>query len=491
MEPNESSLQVEIVSPDPQLMESMRSVGYTIEAAVADVIDNSITAEATNIDLRYSSNGPFEIAIVDDGYGMNREGAIDAMRLAARSPMDNRKEGDLGRFGLGLKTASLSQCRRLTLVTKQGENVYAYCWNLDHVIQTHSWALIKLEPGEYESLLGWEVLEKYEHGTLINWRDIDQVSVTEGSSQDDFNLALMRVSEHLSLVFHRFLAGTDVEKRFIRVNGKAIKPLDPFLEGHKSTQVSPVETIDVEGEEVKACAYTLPYITKLSNADKEQIKVLGVLRDSQGFYIYRAHRLVIWGTWFRVTTRTEHAKLTRVKVDIPNSLDHLWSLDIKKSAAEPPAIVRKRLKELAQRMTTPSTKVQRFRGRKLKSADPITRMWNHIEDRDHFRYEINRQHPDIARLEESLDPEGIQIFGDLLGLIEATFPVVDAHNRLSQDAVPIQENLDSEALLQRAIAGWEHLKSMFTVEQYASQIAKTEPYNLVDNIESSLVKALS
>jgi len=102
-----------VVTPDPALLESMRSIGYTVEAAVADVIDNSVAAEASSVDIFVSSDGPFEVAIVDDGVGMSRDEAVNAMRLAATSPSRVRRSDDLGRFGLGLKTASLSQCRTL------------------------------------------------------------------------------------------------------------------------------------------------------------------------------------------------------------------------------------------------------------------------------------------------------------------------------------------------------------------------------------------
>lgn len=482
----------ELVAPDPQLLESMRSVGYTVEAAVADVVDNSIAAHALNIDLLVSAAGPFEFAIVDDGVGMTEAMARDAMRLAARSPLAERQPSDLGRFGLGLKTASLSQCRRLTLVTKQAGKVIAYCWNLDHVIQTHTWALLRLDPDEYTSLLGWDLLERHDSGTLVNWRDLDQLQITEGRLQQDLDAAAIRVREHVGLVFHRFLSGKDVEKRHLRMNGTLVEPTDPFLESHRSTQVSPVESINVDGTIVTAQAYTLPYIGKLNRSQRESALKVGQLRDSQGFYVYRAHRLVIWGTWFRVAPRTEMAKLTRVKVDVPNTLDHMWALDIKKSAAEPPPSVRKRLRELAVQMTTPSQKVQRFRGRRLKADDPVTRMWNLVEDRDEFRYEINRDHPDVKGLGDALSADAQGLLGDLLAAIEATFPVVDSHNRLSQDRISAQARVSESELLEGAVDAWPKFKAMgFDFEQFIRVITSTEPYNLVESLSESLRKELN
>ena len=137
-----------VVTPDPALLESMRSIGYTIESAVADVIDNSVAANASNVEILFSSSGPFEIAVVDDGTGMSRDEAVTAMRLAATSPTTERRPEDLGRFGLGLKTASLSQCRTLTLATKKNGELTVLRWSLDYVIDTGDWSLIELDPSE-------------------------------------------------------------------------------------------------------------------------------------------------------------------------------------------------------------------------------------------------------------------------------------------------------------------------------------------------------
>lgn len=477
----------EIVAPDPQLLESMRSVGYTVEAAVADVMDNSVAAAATNISLHVSPAGPFEMAIVDDGTGMSPEGAVDAMRLAARSPSDERGPHDLGRFGLGLKTASLSQCRRLTVVTKRDGVLTALCWSLDYVIQTNSWSLLRLDEDECESLLGWTEFEAYESGTLVNWRDLDQLQITEGSDQESLDRAIIRVRDHIGLVFHRFISGTDAPKTFIRCNGGAIAALDPFLAAHRSTQVGPVESIDVGGETVTTQAFTLPYLARLGGDTRREALKLGQLRDTQGFYVYRARRLVIWGTWFRVTPRTELAKLTRVRVDVPNTLDQLWSLDIKKSAADPPPEVRRRLKELAARMTTPSHRTQRFRGRKVKADDPVDRVWGLIEDRDEFRYEINRDHPSLARLTDELSPAAVRNLEMVLNMIEATFPVVDAHNRLSSDGVSSQHMLTDEQLLTDALTLWPRFRELdFTVDGFIDVLTASEPYNLSEQLPKLL-----
>ena len=133
----------------------------------------------------------------------------------------------------------------------------------------------------------------------------------------------------------------------------------------------------------------MPYLSKLTAKDRATALISGTLRDTQGFYIYRAYRLVQWGTWFRLMPKGDMSKLARVQVDIPNSLDDLWSLDIKKSAAIPPAEVRQLLRRLAGQIVQPSQRVQRFRGRRASREDRIQRLWLLIEERGSFRYEIN------------------------------------------------------------------------------------------------------
>ena len=203
---------------------------------------------------------------------------------------------------------------------------------------------------------------------------------------------------------------------------------------------------------VRLIAYTLPYISRLSTADRERALRLGGLRETQGFYVYRGHRLVIWGNWFGVMPRSEMAKLTRVRVDIPNTLDHLWALDVKKSHAEPPPLVRRRLKELAKQMMEPSQRVQLFRGRKVDQPTGITHMWQPIVNGDHFHYTINPEHPTIATFLDGLDSGQQTEFALVLEDIQATFPIVDAHNRLSADSVPSDH--DDDDLLARATNAW-------------------------------------
>lgn len=477
--------------PDPALLESMRSIGYTVESAVADVIDNSIAAGASQVDVLVSADGPFHLAVVDNGRGMTRPEAVDAMRLAAVSPSKARGPEDLGRFGLGLKTASLSQCRTLTLVTKAKGTVTALRWSLDHVMTTGNWALIELESAEITGLLGWHELHAASAGTLVHWGDLDQLAMTEGSEQEDLDRVALRVRDHIALVFHLFIAGDGARRVAFRMNGGAIAPLDPFMSASPKIQRTEWEPIDVEGETVRLMAFTLPYLNRLSAKERDNVLRLGGLRETQGFYVYRGGRLVIWGTWFRVMPRSEMAKLTRVRVDIPNSLDHLWALDVKKSTADPPPKVRNRLRELARTMTLPGERVQRFRGRKVSTSLDIDYLWNVIEESTSFRYEINAAHPTIEAFKQGLSEAQRRQFELVLCDVQATFPVIDAHNRMSGDRVPTLTPSD-EDLLKRAESSWELIRQHgLPVDSFIAGLASADPYCEVPNFAQIMKERLT
>lgn len=480
------------LTPDPHLLESMRAVGYSFETAVADVIDNSIAAEAKTIHLLTSAEGTWRVSVFDDGDGMDRETAVEAMTLAARSPLERRKDSDLGRFGLGLKTASLSQGRRLTVATKRDGVLTVFRWDLDRVLKSGRWLMQEVQPDEAVTLFGFKLLDDVAHGTLVCWDDLDLLTLAEGRAQSDFDDAVKRVKSHCELVFHRFVSGQDARKVTMTVNGESFEDLDPFLRGNKATGRHN-EPLYIQGEQIDVTAYTLPFINKLTISDRRRALAPGSFRDSQGFYIYRGGRLVIWGTWFRLNPKTDLAKLARVRVDVPNSLDHLWALDIKKSAATPPRELRDQLKVLAGQFVRPSARVQTFRGRKPKTEDTITRAWDLVTERESaFRYEINRDHPLIQTLVSRMAAADFPHLDAVLELLETTYPVIDAHNRLSQDAEV--ENLETgvDLLVERA----RQLRPMFAASHpdegdFLAMLLTMDPFSTAGGFEMAYRKQMA
>ena len=346
-------MNVQVVEPRADiLVESTRSIGYTFESALADIIDNSIGNGATHIDVRFSSIDPRYIAILDDGCGMTPDELIIAMRYGSKNVNDQRAESDLGRFGLGLKTASLSQCRKLTVISKKNNVISAASWDLDFIIEQQGWSL---KVYDYDEIVNQynkaipgilEQLNAYETGTIVIWENFDKM--LEGASEPDtlFDEKISIARSHLELIYHNFLDKTSKSPIEIRFNYLPLAAKDPFLTKHPGTQPLSEEYINLEGHNIKVKPYILPYINKLSPSDIELLGTLDDLRNKQGIYVYRNNRLIIWGTWFRLDTKNELNKLARIRVDIPNSLDHIWDIDIKKSTASLPNSIKQNLKFL-------------------------------------------------------------------------------------------------------------------------------------------------
>lgn len=416
----------------PILMESTRAIGYSIETAIADIIDNSIAANASHVDIDFFPVGEAYISILDDGYGMTEEELIAAMQYGSRSPLEIRDDNDLGRYGLGMKTASLSQCRILTVLSKKHGVLSGSQWNLNHVREAESWSLILLGQHEMAAFPSYEKLSKLNNGTLIIWQDLDKFAVGEGDIADAFSRKMKLIREHLSLVFHRYLSGEPGLKRLdIRMNDLSITPLDPFLV-KKSTLLMDEETILVRQQKVTIKPYILPHISKLTQKELRELGGKEGLRKQQGFYIYRNKRLLIWGTWFRLMRQGDLSKLARVQVDIPNSLDDLWTLDIKKSTAVPPEEVKKNLAVVLEKISDGSKKTWTYRGKK-ETSDDIIHVWNRMSSRDGgVYYEVNPDHPMVNFILEN-HPDLRQAMDALLKQISLSLPLNSLYIDLTSD----------------------------------------------------------
>lgn len=426
----------------PSLIESMRAVGYSLESAIADLIDNSISAGSHTVRVRFSPYGEPYIAIIDDGSGMDPEELICAMRHGSRNPKDVRSANDLGRFGLGMKTASLSQCRELTVVSLKTGQLAAARWDLDVVIATEKWTLLLLDPSEIKALPLVDMLSSQGRGTMIVWRRLDRLSAGEGSMETALGGGMVRVREHLALVFHRFLSEEGQSGRMdLSINENPVAPLDPFLTWHRATRKLPEEQIRVENSRVLVQPYILPHYSKL---DPKELELAGGeegLRRQQGFYVYRNRRLIIWGTWFRLARQEELTKLARVRVDMQNSLDHLWTLDIKKSVAHPPLEVRQNLRRIVERIAEGSRRVYKYRGRR-SNEDGWIHIWDRTEGRDGISYLINREHPIITSVVGKLDDEDLGLFHSVLKGLEEMFPVEALYADMASDRRHVRQRPD-------------------------------------------------
>jgi len=443
------------VLPDPvSLIESMRALGYTPETALADLIDNSISAGASVIGVEYDATGEPFVALLDNGHGMDAAELTDAMRHGSRNPADARSAHDLGRFGLGLKTASLSQCRRLTVVSKRGGHVHARCWDLDIVQHENRWVVVVPPAKELKRLPLYAELVAQDSGTLVVWQSLDRLMSDSPRPADEMTARMALLHEHLSLVFHRYTRREGTSPALdIRVNGIRLKPLDPFLKDNSFTQPLEGQEIRVEGERISVQPYVLPHMNHLSLDEAETAGGREGLRSSQGFYVYRNRRLVIRGTWFRLVPKAEAFKLTRVQVDIPNTLDHLWSLDIKKSAAHPPAVIRDRLRDLVEHFHNTGRKTVTWQGRRQKQKAGFVPLWDRIEPgHGRFRYQLNPDHPAIRHLSDGLDDDARRALQQVLDLAAAALPLESIYADMcgdSRDTGQAGEYAETAALARR------------------------------------------
>lgn len=428
----------------PVLMESTRAIGYSIESAIADVIDNSIAAKATEVKISYNFIPKPFIVICDNGRGMDNDSITEAMRYGTSSPSEARSDDDLGRYGLGMKTASLSQARKLTVISKQGNEIVGRRWDLDYIIKTKSWSLQQLDSEEIIQQIGASLLEEYKNGTAVIWENLDKIKSGSVTVEQAIEEKMQDVKKHLELVFHRYLLGDGIKKIKIFMNGIQLVAFDPFFTS-KSTVVMDDEKIEIPGRDGKVIIrpYSLPHP---SNMTKEELDLYGGkdgLRNLQGFYIYRNKRLITWGTWFKLVRMDEFSKLTRVRVDIPNSLDDLWTLDIKKSTAYPPEIVKTRLKQLVGQMSSGSKRTWSFRQKK-EVEDGIVHVWDKVETRQGVKYVVNMEHPSLELLADRLDSESLTLLRQYLETVQNNLPFNNLHLDMHSDVKFIQDDKKEE-----------------------------------------------
>lgn len=407
------------------LSASLRDLGYSLETAIADLVDNSISAGAASIEVICDLSGAQPIvAILDDGKGMTDSELLVAMRHGTANPRQPRSARDLGRFGLGLKTASFSQCRSLTLVgVKDGARCGAE-WDLDRIDAADDWILSILDDVDLDAVPCIDRISM--HGTAVIWRKLDRLfEAQEGHRRDEIvSEKLDALGRHLSLVFHRFLAG-DVKgypRISIAVNGHQVEAFDPFCRKNPATQLLPEEVVHIGDAEVRLQPYVLPHHSRLTAREYDFYQSRSDFISNQGAYIYRNGRLMAWGDWFRLVPKGEATKLARVQIDFPNGLDEDWTIDIKKSRARPPHAVRERLRQIIAKITARSVTVHRGRGQKL-FQEANAPLWERYADHGGIRFAINMQHPLIGSLAAKLQPDEVNVLRVLLDSIAETLPV--------------------------------------------------------------------
>lgn len=340
---------VEVIPSAKRLIRSLRDMGYEFEAAVADLIDNSIEAGANTVRIDVEWNGEDSyVLIADNGTGMSAQQLREALRFGAERDYDTE---DLGKFGLGLKTASLSQCSRLTVASRQNESradINAYCWDLGHIEATNRWEILPVRSVDLQTEARQHLKETT--GTVVIWERLDRIlgyKRPDGeSARKQLNAMCRDLEEHVAMVFHRFLEGAVRGKRLaIYLNGNKVAPWDPFARSEANTQKLEQVVLRVEQEKGKSDVvlepYVLPAQARFSNPDAfNRASGPNKWNRQQGFYIYRADRMIQSGGWSNLRTLDEHNKLARIALYFSPKLDEEFKINVPKMRVVLPATIR-------------------------------------------------------------------------------------------------------------------------------------------------------
>jgi hypothetical protein len=412
-------------TPDPiSLLESNRNLGYSIEEAISDLIDNSISANATKIsyETHWNQGNPYFL-LKDNGKGMSNlnNDLINSFRLGSRNPLDERDPNDLGRFGFGMKTASLSQARILTVITKKkGYNTLALSLDLNFIRDKERW-LLKSADNDFLRT-EFEYLDKLDSGTVIRWDNWDRAPKLE----EDFMSLISNINNYLSVCFHRF-----IEKGVsICCHDYPLEPCSPIPFGEGSALYSKIPL--AKNNKAKQISYILQHPKKWEE-DYENINrfnsfhLFDGFERQQGIYIYRCDRLLTpRGGWLGLLRKGNAAKLARVVIDYPNDADALWSLDITKTNASIPFEFKREIKKLID--TTKKGSVRKIvRGNRNVNrslSQSHSNIWKTSEDREFnsYKYIVDTEHPIFRGLiEENKIKEKDLKF--LLKLISENLPV--------------------------------------------------------------------
>lgn len=386
---------IESIPKAGMLLKSLKSVGYSEEAAIADIVDNAISAKATEIKIQFDYENQ-KILVLDNGMGMSQEDLYENMRIGSADPNAERKSNDLGRFGMGMKTAAFSLGECFTVVTKSSGTISNASWDLTKVDEI-GWQILVDDTHVADSYLD----QYLEHGTAIIITKLDFFAPSKKNTKKDFYKIVTRVREQLGMIFHRFINEDHLK---IYVNDMLLEAWDPFITDNLATQE--LDIVSVLNPDKKTLTeirpYILPHKTKYKN-DIEYSKAGGPKGWSrhQGIYLYRNRRLIVYGSWFGLLVKQPVYNLARIRIDIGTDVDDDWQIDIKKSHASLPAYVRDVLEPIVNICANKSQRVFNARGSYVKRndlSDDLSFVWEQvrINGRNYFR--LNKKHPLLEKI---------------------------------------------------------------------------------------------
>lgn len=423
---------VELIPDAHLLLSSLRSVGYKVEMAIADIIDNCIGAHSTEIHIDFTWNEEKStIAIYDNGDGMEKDFLISSMKIGSSDPAIKREAEDLGRFGMGLKTAAFSMGKKLRVITRKSGLYSTACWDLDYIASLNDgkWRLL-VDDIEYESVFKeYPKFRSEKDGTFILIENLDKLidSFELKKSKNNFYRTIEKVKNHVGMIFHRFIEEDDL---VIYFKDEIVEAWNPFVLSNNATQELSEEEYFDGVKYVLVQPYVLPHKTKF--ATEEDFKKAAGHKGwnaHQGVYVYRNRRLIVYGTWFDFLKKEPAFNLARIRLDMSADDDYDWKIDIKKSVATPPLYMRDILDRVISVCTAKSAKVYNSRGAYSKNpgSQQLGYVWEQRKNRlGVYMFYLNKKHPMLNKVFQQLGETGKSDLRAYLSLVEGCAPSVQS-----------------------------------------------------------------
>lgn len=423
------------------VIQALRSIGYNAQTAIADIVDNSIDAKAKFISLRFIyDNGKGYIKILDDGIGMTEEELQLAMTIGSKDPRGKREKDELGRFGMGLKTASFSLGKRLAVMTKKNGEVFERCWDLDYVSEKNQWLLFNRVPEDIREKMG---MIDGDNGTIVYIDHLDRFSgygTHKILREESYYSKIIRIHKYLEMVFHLMLENGVV----IDINSNLLQPWNPFLEGNLKVDEGEIQYLRVNQKIVKVTPYVLPHPSNFNKIEYQYNAGIKGWRDQQGFYVYRENRLVAFGDWFGMFSKDVASELTRIKVEFSNDSDDDWKIDVKKSSISIPDEIKEDLKSIAQNYRQRSQEIMLYRTKAARTGERIKgtlNTWELASDDIKSAYILNRMHPILTDVLKYIDDSARKKLNVYLKLVELGSPnnLLKSDNMVKKEEQEIDE----------------------------------------------------
>jgi hypothetical protein len=335
-----------------RLTTSLRDIGYDFSTALADLIDNSISADATEVEIVIEHSGERSwLLIADDGKGMCRREVTEALRFGSRR---DYAADDLGRFGLGLKTAALSQAKRVTVMSRRAlvnRTITTRTLDLDRISELDAWQIHEPEADTAVLRAASEFLDGGP-GTVVILEKLDRVfdGVNAGSGWGKRRLDKLadELCAYVGMVFHRFIEGTAHRELplTIVVNGRKVEPWNPFAPDEPETQMLAARHFQLTGTDggnrsVTLQRFVLPSRSRFSSPEEfDRLSGPRKWNRQQGIYFYRADRMVQSGSWAGLRSIDEHTKFARAALNFPTALDESFRVNVAKMRAQIPSGLR-------------------------------------------------------------------------------------------------------------------------------------------------------